>query len=159
MRKVENMIDELILSIDKHINPTSCTKALRLGAIIGFLVFLSLLGCELAELISMPKDKFIYIFLLAPFPLGIAFLRINSFAWQKMRRLELSIKNIDMKNCGCELDRLPAYREFGWIKARITEYYTCIFFGFITGFIFGWCLAVLVGLLFLYLFGAVLDQF
>lgn len=146
------MIEKLILSIDKYINPASRTRALRYGLLTGLLTFSCLLGCELIGFIRFPMDKFVYFFIFAPFLMGIFFLRMNSFLWQKMRRIELNMKAIDIKNCGCELTRLPAYGELGWMRARINEYYTCVLFGFICGFIFGWCLAVLVGVLILYLF-------
>jgi hypothetical protein len=137
--------DELALSIDKYINPESHSKAHIYGWLAGVIVcgiFLILIYLNIIHL-SGKYSQFIF---LAPFPIAYFFVSANYFRWTNDRVAERQRENKDAKYCFCDLGNLPPYPEFGWKEARYTEFYTCILYVFISCFLMGCCLAIVLSL-------------
>jgi hypothetical protein len=128
--------DEIALSIDNKINSKSQTRASIYGWIVGVIVYSFLISLIVLKIIHIPKIYLNFIFIV-PFPSFYVFVKANFFLWSNKRVLERQVKNIDTKDCNCDLGKLPSYGEIGWKEARYCEFYTCILYGFITRFILG----------------------
>ena len=133
--------DELVLSIDKYINPESHSKAHIYGWLAGVIVCGIFLILIYLNIIHLPEKYSQYI-ILAPFPIAYFFVKVNFLSWSHDRVSESQRENRDAKDCFCNLDNLPLYPEFGWKEARYSEFYTCILYVFISCFLMGCCLAI-----------------
>ena len=136
--------DELALSIDKYINPESHSKAHVYGWLIGVIVSGIFLVLIYLNIIHLPA-KYSQFIILAPFPTTYFFVKANFLKWSHDRNLKRERENKDAKDCFCDLSNLPPYPEFGWKEARYAEFYTCILYVFISCFLMGCCLAIVLG--------------
>lgn len=156
-KKIPNSFEQFVLGMDRYINQKYQAKAESYGWFAGIASFL--LFFYLSAFMSMPPEYFAFIIIIS-FPIGFLFVKGNAWSWGlRFQKDPLTnelvrdpISKEAMRDCGCNLKRLPLYGEDNWLAMRLTEHYTCLIYKFITRFILGWYLIVVLVLVLLFIF-------
>jgi hypothetical protein len=141
--KSPNKIVSFILSLDKYINFTYQDKAHVYGWITGVFIYIAFILMFFSGGIVIKNENIKYI-LFASFPITYFFVKMNFYLWSNARVADHRAKNLDVRDCGCRRNALPNYGNSGWLKARLSEHYTCVVYKFIAGILLGWCLGAVL---------------